>query len=293
MERHPVSRTPGGMLFALLLGAGLGLGYAWIIAPRPVTTALPSSLRADFKDQYRSAAAGAYAATGNLPRAQARLSVLGDGDPIEALNAQAQRMRSRAQPFERADQVAALAAALAEGAGAWPATPTLGIVSAGNTFTPSPPTSDLFSSLPTETPEFSETLAVAETEITLTQPTVGPTSTFTPTPGDPFVLTGQETVCDPNLPEGLLQVLVVNRARRQLSGVEIVISWDGGNDRFFTGLKPELGSGYADYLLAADTTYTVQLASGSDVARGIAVPDCQSADDDPFPGGIKLTFQQP
>jgi hypothetical protein len=293
MERHPVSRTPWGMLFALLLGAGLGLGYAWIIAPRPVTTALPSALRADFKDQYRSVAAAAYAATGNLPRAQARLSVLGDGDPIEALNAQAQRMRSRAQPFERADQVAALAAALAEGGGARPATPTLGIVSAGNTFTPSPPPSDLFSILPTETPEFSETLAVADTEITLTQPTVGPTSTFTPTPGEPFVLTGQETACDPNLPEGLLQVLVVNRARRQLSGVEIVISWEGGNDRFFTGLKPELGSGYADYLLAADTIYTVQLAGGSDVARGIAVPACQSQDGDPFPGGIKLTFQQP
>jgi hypothetical protein len=203
-------------------------------------------------------------------------------------------MRSRAQPFERADQVAALAAALAENAdGAPPATPTLGIVSAGNTFTPSPPPSDLFSSLPSDTPEFSETLAVAETQTTLTEPTIGPTSTFTPTPGKPFVLTGQETVCDPNLPEGLLQVLVVNRVRRQLSGVEIVISWDGGNDRFFTGLKPELGSGYADYLLAADTTYTVQLAGGSDMARGIAVPACQSPDGDAFPGGIKLTFQQP
>ena len=290
-----MSRTAWGMLLALLLGAGLGLGYAWIIAPRPVTTALPSALRADFKDQYRSMAAAAYAATGNLPRAQARLSVLGDEDPIEALNAQAQRMRSRAQPFERADQVAALAAALAENVdSAPPATPTLGIVSAGNTLTPSPPPSDLFSSLPTDTPEFSETqIAVAETQITLPQPTVGPTSTFTPTPGEPFVLTGQETVCDPNLPEGLLQVLVVNRARRQLSGVEIVISWDGGNDRFFTGLKPELGSGYADYLLAADTTYTVQLAGGSDMASGIAVPACQSPDGDPFLGGIKLTFQQP
>jgi hypothetical protein len=283
------------LLFSLLLGAGLGLGYAWILAPRPVTTALPSALRADFKDQYRSLVAAAYAATGNLPRAEARLSLLEDADPIEALNAQAQRMRSRAQPFERADQVAALAAALAEGAGDAPvATPTLGMVSAGNTFTPSPPASDNFSNLPAMTPEFSETpVVMVETQATLTEPTIGPTSTFTPTPGEPFVLTGQETTCDPNLPEGLLQVLVVNRARRQLSGVEIVIAWDGGNDRFFTGLKPELGSGYADYLLAPDTTYTVQLASGSDVARGIVVPDCQSPDGDSFPGGMKLTFQQP
>ena len=285
---------PWGVLFAFLVGAGLGLVYAWIVSPRPVTTAAPSALRADFKDQYRSMVAAAYAATGHLPRAEARLTVLGDTDPIEALNAQAQRMLARAQPFERADQVAALAAALAEGTnGGSPATPTMQIVSAGNTLTPSPPPADIISSLPTETLEFIETHTIVETQATIIESTMGPTSTATSPPGPPFMLTGQETTCDPNLPEGLLQVLVVNRSRRQLSGVEIVITWDGGSEQFFTGLKPELGNGYADYLLIPETTYTVQLARGSEPAVDVTAPACQSPDGATFLGGIKLTFQQP
>jgi hypothetical protein len=106
-------------------------------------------------------------------------------------------------------------------------------------------------------------------------------------------LAGQETLCDANLPEGLLQVLVLSRSRRQLSGVEIVITWEGGKEQFFTGLKPELGNGYADYLMTPDTAYTVQLARGSDVALGILAPICQGTNGESFLGSIKLTFQQP
>ncbi len=104
---------------------------------------------------------------------------------------------------------------------------------------------------------------------------------------------GQETICDSNLPDGLLQVLVLNSNRRQLAGIEIVITWDGGEEQFFTGLKPELGNGYADYIMTPDTTYRVQLVRGSDVALGITAPSCQTSDGETFSGGIKLTFQQP
>jgi len=75
--------------------------------------------------------------------------------------------------------------------------------------------------------------------------------------------------------------------------VEIDITWDGGKEAFFTGLKPELGNGYADYSMAPAITYSVQLARGSDVALGITAPTCQSSAGETFLGGIKLTFQQP
>ena len=283
--------------FALLLGVGLGLAYAWVISPLSVTETGPSALRADFKDQYRSLVAASYAASGNLPRAQARLATLGDANPIDALNAQAQRMHASAQTFERADQVAALAAALGEEAnGAAVSTPTLEIlIDAGNTFTPSPlpPLTDE-PILGTEVPALIETQpTIFETLPAASESAPGPTHTPTPEPGEPFALAGEETLCDANLPEGLLQVLVLNRSRRQLAGVEIVITWDGAKEQFFTGLKPELGNGYADYLLAPDITYTVQLARGSDVALGITAPICQSPDAENFLGSIKLTFQQP
>ena len=290
-------RVPLAILFTLLLGVGLGLGYAWAISPHPNTDAQPSALRGDFKDQYRSLIAAAYAATGNLPRAQARLTVIEDPDPIDALNAQAQRMLAGPQTFERADQVVALASALeAQINGVPVTTPTLEVaIDAGNTFTPTSP-SDLTDVpiLGSETPEFIETQTLqAETQPTVSEPTTRPTQTETPLPGKPFTLIGQETVCDSNLPDGLLQILVSNRSRRQLPGVEIIITWDGGKEQFFTGLKPELGSGYADYLMSPDITYTVQLARGSDVALGISAPTCQTPDGATFLGGIKLTFQQP
>lgn len=290
-----MSRVPWGVLVALLLGVGMGLAYAWLLFPHPITNAQPGALRAEFKDQYRSLIAAAYAATGNLPRAQARLAVLGDANPIDALNAQAQRMRASAQTFERADHVAGLASVLgAETPGAPVATSSLEIpIDVGNTFIPTPL---LLTDLPvllSNTPELIETqLNVVETELAV-EATVRPTHTSTPAPGKPFTLTGQESICDSNLPDGLLQVIVLNRSRRQLAGIEIVITWDGGKEQFFTGLKPELGNGYADYLMTPDTTYTIQLGRGSDVALGITAPTCQSPDGGSFLGGVKLTFQQP
>jgi len=106
-------------------------------------------------------------------------------------------------------------------------------------------------------------------------------------------LTGQENVCDTNLPDGLLQVIVLNSNRRQMPGVKIGISWDGGEEQFFTGLKPELGNGYADYIMTPNTEYTIQLAIGSDVATGLIAPTCQAPDGQAFTGGMKLTFQRP
>jgi hypothetical protein len=106
-------------------------------------------------------------------------------------------------------------------------------------------------------------------------------------------LTAQDLVCDANLPEGLLQVIVLNSNRRQMSGVKILITWGTGSEEFFTGLKPELGNGYADYQMNSEDTYSLQIASGSDIAANITAPTCQAPNGDSFSGGYKLTFEQP
>lgn len=289
-------------VLALLAGIGLGLVYAWVLSPTRVVDSQPSTLRADFKDHYRSAIAAAYLATGNLARAQARLSLLGDVDSIEALNAQAQRMLATGQLFEEADQVAALASALDQNdvspPTSTPTTPTTqninsitSTVSTVNTI--NPPTSTFSASSPEVPVQLTETPQAIETQTTPIAATPRPTRTFIPTAGAPFALTGQESVCDPNLPDGLLQVLVLNSNRRQMPGIEILITWEGGAENFFTGLKPELGNGYADYVMMADITYTLQLRSGSDIASGLTTPTCQTPSGEAFSGGIKLTFQEP
>lgn len=285
-------RVPWDIALALLAGLGLGLVYAWLISPLSVTTADPTALRADFKDSYRSAIASSYAASGNLPRAEVRLALLGDPDPIEALNAQAQRMLANNESFEQADEVAALAVALENGSGDIPtAVPTQVMEEdiPDVTATISSSTPDVESVI-TETQQPSQ---AAETESVVATATPRPTQTPPPTLGAPFALTGQDSICDTNLPDGLLQVLVVNSNRRQTPGIKIVISWEGGEEQFFTGLKPELGNGYADYIMTPDVMYTVQIASGSDVATGLTPPTCQAPNGESFFGGIKLTFQQP
>jgi hypothetical protein len=284
---------PWGVLVALLLGFGLGLAYSWIISPLRVVDADPAALRADFKDSYRAAIAAAYAANGNLPRAQARLSLLKDSHTVEALNAQAQRMSANGDNSKQADQVAALALALEQGtAGRSPTsladTPVVSDLKLTSTATFPPPPPDIPIILTgTQLP------ATFEIPSTLPASTPPPTQTAIPTQGALFQLSKQEKVCDANLPDGLLQIMVLSSNRKQMSGVKIMITWDAGEEQFFTGLKPELGNGYADYIMTPDVRYTVQLAIGSDVATGVSAPSCQTSSGESFLGGIKLTFQQP
>ena len=196
--------------------------------------------------------------------------------------------------FEEADQVAALAVALDQSETNPPPITQTSIVENADT-TSNPPTSTL--------PAPSSELPIQSTEATQpvveTQPTPSvvstprPTRTTVPTLSAPFGLTGQESVCDPNVPDGLLQIMILSSNRRQMPGMEILITWEGGAENFFTGLKPELGNGYADYVMTPDVTYTVQLRLGSDIASGLTAPTCQTPSGEAFFGGIKLTFQQP
>ena len=288
-------RFPWDILLALLVGIGLGLVYAWMISPLSVTNADPGTLRADFKEQYRSAIAAAYAASGNLPRARVRLQLLKDVDPAQALNAQAQQMLAQGESAQVADQVVALAQALTEGQveaapASTTATPEAEILDKTSTAFSSSPSAEL-TFVPTETP--SPATPIEETQQALPSSTPRPTRTLIPTQGAPFKLTGQDEVCDPNLPDGLIQVLILSSGRRQIPGMEIDITWENGEEKFFTGLKPEQGNGYADFIMTPDVSYSVQLAAGSDTASGLVAPTCQNPGGDNFYGGIKLTFQQP
>jgi hypothetical protein len=286
-------RFPWDILLALVVGIGLGLVYAWIIHPKAVTDADPSTLRTDFKEQYRSVIAAAFAANKALPRAQARIQLLKDADPVEALNAQAQQMLARGESARAADQVAALAQAIQEGPeekspASNPSPQAAAIVEDTSAPITSSPLPELTSVL-TETPP-----ALTEaTQPPLASSTPRPTSTALPTQPVSFKLTGQEEVCDPNLPDGLLQVLVVGSNRKQIPGMEIDITWENGEEKFFTGLKPEIDIGYADFIMTPDVAYNVQLASGSDIATGLIAPTCQDPAGESYTGGIKLTFQRP
>ena len=290
-----MKRIPWDILIALLIGLGLGLAYSWLISPSGITNTNPTALRSDFKDQYRAMIAASFLADNNLPRAESRLALFNDPRTVDTLNSQAQRMIASGE-FTTADQLAALASALNNGYAEVPVpTPTAKATNASSnndpTITLPPPPEELPFQI-TETPQALD-LPTSETQTVIINPTARPTRTLIPTAGVPFALATQETVCDSTLPDGLLQVMIFNTSHRQVAGAKIIISWDIGEEDFFTGLKPEIGNGYADYIMTPSITYSLRLAAGSDVVSELTVPTCQTPSGETFLGGIKLTFQQP
>lgn len=287
------------ILLALLAGLGAGLFYSWRISPVTYVDANPALLRADFKDQYRMAIAASYAATQDLARARARLNLLGEGDPTAELSAQAQRMLAAGEAFEQVRPLAQLATDLKQGFASNPIS-----------FSPTPfPTfnTPIVESTATimETPELA-----AEVEATYTPvPTLffeqtplapaavatnAPPPTFTPTagPGAPFTLVGQETICEPGQTP-LLQFILQDARRRQMSGIEIIVTWSQGEDRFFTGFKPELGDGYADFHMQPEIVYNIRISAGGTFVPNVSTPVCTDPNGTQYPGSLALTFQQP
>lgn len=78
------------LLTGFVLGAVLGLVYAWRISPVQYLETSPRTLNSEYKNSYRAMIAAAYLANADLPRAQARLNLLEDANIPAALAEQAQ-----------------------------------------------------------------------------------------------------------------------------------------------------------------------------------------------------------
>ena len=285
------------LLTGFVIGAVLGLVYAWLISPQQTPDTSPASLQPEFKDQYRAMIAAAFVATGNLPRAEARLALLGESDSVIALSEQAQRTLGEGGSPIEAQALGLLAVALGQDeAAALPTqisspTPT----SIQNTSpTPQPtdtdiayePTSTEPAPLPTDqTPQATSTIVSTATPL--------PTRTPTATSGSPFVLQSNTFVCDPDLPNPLIQVIAEDTDGDPLPGEEIITSWDDGEDHYFTGLKPELGLGYADYLMTPGIVYQVSMSGGGQVVPDITPAECETEAGQRYWGSWLLVFSRP
>jgi hypothetical protein len=284
------------IVFALLLGFGMGLAYSWGIAPVEYVDASPVLLRSDFKDQYRIVIAAAYASSHDLARARARLELTSNTDPLADLKGQAQRMVGSGDAAGM-ELLVQLASDLQKGVAGIPLTSTpdgmethapviqtstmTGVIS---TFTPLPVE-------PTFTPVSSNNLTpFVPPQFTLTPK---PTQTAAPNAGTPFVLVGQDEVCDPGIQPGLMQFKFLDSHRRQVAGVEIVVISVASEDHFFTGFKPEVGDGYADFVMQENTSYSIRIVEGGTFLTNITAPTCTDPNGTKSLGGLSLSFQQP
>lgn len=287
MKKRAQKRGNWYLLTGLILGVGLGLVYAWMISPVEYVDAGPYSLREDFKDQYRLMIALAYMADDNFERAKARLDQLKDPNIAQTIAMQAQRFLADGRPEMETRAIGMLAVALGEGP-----LPTRSVTTGE---TPKVETTTMTPTLVVANPSASTEIpgeAISETGSTL-QPTATPLPTRTPTatPGEPFLLAQQDLICDPALSSALIQVQVYDAAGQAVPGVEVIVSWEGNEEHFFTGLKPELGLGYADFTMTIDETYTLHLADGGEPVTNLTVAECEGDGGARYYGSWSLVFR--
>jgi hypothetical protein len=109
----------------------------------------------------------------------------------------------------------------------------------------------------------------------------------------PFALQETRLVCNTDQPVPLIQVDIKDAAGQPVPSVEIVVTWEGGEDHFFTGLQPELGLGYGDFTMRPDVVYSIHMPGGDPLVDDLTAAECVSEDESRYWGSWFLTFIQP
>ena len=261
-SRYERPRRPiiwSALLFGLIVGAFGGVLFAWNVAPAEEFDTAPWQLRPDDKAQYLVALMLAYDYDGDLQRTIDGLTDLRlTGDPIQAVadaacdlvrtgfvdSPSGERAIRAMMKFYQLQGRTGCADALLPPV---EAPPTVEVIIAATPTLPPPPTK-------TPTPEGAAPPTDTPAALRLV-PTVEPQRAFP--------LARLESFCDVAFP-GLIEVYVQNSDGSGIAGQRVRVSWDGGENTFITGLKPERGADYADFQMEANRGYTIEMPGLSD-----------------------------
>jgi hypothetical protein len=265
----------GGFLFGFVIGLTLSLTYGWILDPYPEPIR-PAALRPEDKELYLKLIALAFAYDEDEGRARTRLATLEAPDIETKLINLTERYINQESDVRDIIALISLARALGRTSSvmlAFVATPTplptstptpaptptprptqtptplTPIATATSTFTPNPSPTQTATRTPTNT----------LTPIPSRSPT--PTNTATPGPDSPFGVAQSVALCEDDTKGGLLKIYVRDRLGEGVPGVKLTVTWSGGKDTFFTGFKPEVDPGYADFQMEKGQLYQVELDS--------------------------------
>lgn len=285
-------------ILGLAAGGGVGLLVGWVLWPVEYTDVAPDSLYPAQRQEYILLIAQSYAYERDLEAAQAQMSALGDPAAVSGeIAALAERYVQEEPDSPYTKPMAQLALDLGHNRtvlvayvfgvtpdATWTPAPTETQVS---TSTPAP--TSTATAVPTETPIPTSTPqppTPAPTGTATLTPTPLPTwtpsrtppptrtPTVTPTPEPRFDVVEMRRRCD--LTQEQLMVLVRDDKGEQLANVELLVRWDGGEDRFVTGLKPDVGLGYADFTLERGRSYQlVVIGAPSQVVQNIVAESCE------------------
>lgn len=265
----------GGFLFGFVIGLVMSLTYGWVLDPRPMLTT-PADLEPHDKDVYLRLIASSFFHNPDADRVRTRLTSLGYQDPAGAVKNLAERSIDQNEDVRDIIALVTLADALGQSSSkmiVYMATPTPAPTDTPTpaptptprpTHTPTPRTTATPTRTSTPTPTQTSTVTPTRTP----RPTRTPTLTRTPTPGPdaPFGVAQSVPLCD-ETKGGLLRIYIRDRVGIGVPGVEIAVSWPGGTDTVFTGFKPEIDPGYADFEMKLGETYQAELVGEGTAGR--------------------------
>ncbi|MBP7689193.1 MAG: hypothetical protein KA765_14855 [Thermoflexales bacterium] len=256
-------------LFAL--GLILGAAYAWFIDPIHLTDASPAQVTDAYRQTWIRLAAEALAQDGDWDRTRARLDTLRDPALSQTITTLFE------QSDAQGDKPAARALAqLADRLGARTAGMSVYLITAVITPTSNPsPTATPSNTRPQATPR---STVPRETATLTPAPSVTP-RTVTPRPeptyNPAYQIISQFAECTRPPAKPQIRVTVQDAAGQAQAGVTIWIIWDSGDDRFVTGLKPEINAGYGDFDMLGDRNYNVSIDQPESViATGLQAEAC-------------------
>jgi hypothetical protein len=275
------------LLIGLTIGFGASLYFAWIVEPVSYTEASPARMSQRYQAEYILLVSQAFEAGSDWERTQERLEALGDDQIAQTVAGQLGDYLRQGEPADKLRSLALLARRLGVESAAVdafvPPDPETPGRAAPVDQAPAPLQPTIGSGAANQpTPQPSTTLAPSPT----------PTSTPRPTPTavPVFRLLSREQVCQTDAPVQRLEVIALDSILEPLQAAEVIVLWDEGTDRFFTGFKPEQGLGYGDFEMEAGVAYAVMMAEGSQLVTGLSVTPCAEAQGG-LPGGWRLTFQ--
>lgn len=270
------------LILSLLVGAAGGLYYAWFVDPVDRVNIAPAQLEADDQDAYVLLISKAYLQDHDLEQARIRLAALGERDIAQRVLVQADAVYLRGANLEDVQALTTLAEALG-------AAPLAAEVFSGT----AAPTPDADQTTPTPTFIGMPTLTPSPAEPTATLTPFIPT--LTPTEvvivDNDFELASRFILCEASHRAGLIQVFVYDVFGQGVPAVEVLVEWAGGKEMIFTGLKPAVDPGYADFLMEPDNLYTVTLSGLSEPVVGIDSTECHADNGELVTPTVQLIFE--
>ncbi len=264
----------GGFFIGFVMGLAVSLTYGWVFDPHPLSTN-PADLNRRDKEVYLRLIAVSYFYNRDEARAKTRLNALAYPDPPQAAAALTEQFIDQRGDIRDIVALVALADALGQTSGkmaAFQASPTPTVTSTPThapTVTPRPastPTPRASTSTPTTTPTSTSTRIPTAAASPTPSRTLTPTSTPTPGPDAPYGVAQSVPLCD-TTNGGLLRIYIRDRLGSGVPGVELAIHWVEGQDKLFTGFKPDIDPGYADFQMKPGEIYQIQPVSVGTAGR--------------------------